>query len=48
MIPSYLVPDFESHPNPEAVVEVSKFRVIVLTSKLLRIEYCSDGRFEPR
>ena len=48
MIPSYLVPDFESHPNPEAVVEVSKFRVIVLTSKLLRIEYCSDGRFENR
>ena len=48
MIPKHLVPDFDPIPNPDAVVTASHYRVTVLTTRLLRIEYSPLGQFEDR
>jgi len=48
MISPHLVPTFSPLANPKSVVKVKNFRVTVLTSKLLRIEYNPNNKFEDR
>jgi len=48
MIPKHLIPDFDPLPDPEAVVTGANYRVIVLTPRLLRIEYSPLDQFEDR
>ena len=40
----------ESHPvcNKEAVIQGEKYRITVLTSSLIRLEYSEQGKFEDR
>ncbi len=40
--------EFEPQAYPEAVVQTAEARFTLLTGRLLRLEYSSDGRFEDR
>ena len=37
-----------SRPNPKSVIKGEKYRITVLTERLIRLEYCEDGVFEDR
>ena len=48
IVPKQFELHLESKPNPEAVVQTSSWRFTLLTSRLIRIEYDPNGRFEDR
>ena len=35
-------------PNPKCVIKGEKYRINILTERLIRLEYCEDGAFEDR
>ena len=45
-IPSHFQPDFQPMANPDAIVVVGSARFTVLTSRLIRLEYDENGRFQ--
>ncbi|GAB4580356.1 MAG: glycoside hydrolase family 31 protein [Anaerolineales bacterium] len=48
MIPSHLIPSFDSLAHPDAMIVVPNLRVTVLTSRLFRMEYSPVNTFEDR
>lgn len=46
--PAYLQVRFDPVADPAAVVQTANARFTILTSRLLRMEYSPDGRFEDR
>jgi alpha-glucosidase (family GH31 glycosyl hydrolase) len=48
MPPSRFLPDWQPVANPDAVILSGNARFTLLTSRLIRLEYAPDGRFEDR
>jgi hypothetical protein len=46
--PTYLQVRFDPVADPAAVVQTAHARFTILTSRLIRMEYAADGRFEDR
>lgn len=47
-LPPYATIQFAPQADPAAIVQHDYVRFSVLTSRLIRLEYCPDGRFEDR